>query len=141
MIILAIEFFAINGLSIIIPTNVRIEASKDSIEKNCSLNCSSSISNQDKPGPGPGMALNIKIIIAVPTIVNLNFSGNSLISLFIRNKMINIEPTKTISCANGKPKEPTLNVKITKTKLKQIIKEELESVLSESAHDAGQSLS
>ena len=63
------------------------------------------------------MALNIKIIIAVPTIVNLNFSGNSLISLFIRNKMINIEPKKTISCAKGNPNEPTLNVKITKIKL------------------------
>ena len=63
------------------------------------------------------MALNIKIIIADPTIVNLNFSGNSLISLFIRNKMINIEPKKTISCAKCNPNEPTLNVKITKIKL------------------------
>ena len=61
-IILAIEFFAINGLNKTIPANVKIDASSDRIEKNCSLNPNSSISNHVKPGPGPGMALNINII-------------------------------------------------------------------------------
>ena len=36
-------------------------------------------------------------ITAVPTIVNLKFSGNSLISLNIKNKMMITEPIKTIS--------------------------------------------
>ena len=114
---MAIELLAIKGLSKTIPARVRIEASKDSIEKNCSLNPNKSISNQVRPGPGPGIALNMKIIIAVPTIVSLNSSGNSLISLNIKNRMIMTEPIKTISCANGKLKEPTERVKITKTKL------------------------
>ena len=70
-IILAIELFAINGLNKIIPTRVKTEAISDNTEKNCSLNSSTSISNQDKPGPGPGIALKIKIIIAVPTTVSL----------------------------------------------------------------------
>ena len=71
-IILAIELFAINGLNKTIPAKVKIDASNDRIEKNSSLNQSSSISNHVNPGPGPGIALNIKIITAVPTIVNLN---------------------------------------------------------------------
>ena len=99
------------------PANVKIDASRDRIEKNCSLNPSSSISNHVKPGPGPGMALNINIITAVPTIVNRNSSGNSLISLNIKNKMIMTDPINTISCAKGTLNEPTDNVKITKTKL------------------------
>ena len=71
--IFAIELFDIKGLSKIIPNNVKTEASSDNIEKNCSLNFSSSISNQDSPGPGPGIALNTNIITAVPTIVDLKF--------------------------------------------------------------------
>ena len=96
-IILAIEFFAINGRKNIIPANARRDDNKDNIEKNCSLNPSSSISNQDKPGPGLGMALKIKIMIAVPTIVSRRSEGNSLISFLIKNRIINIDPKKTIS--------------------------------------------
>src|SRR5210317_466014 len=116
-IILAIEFLAINGLNITIPTKVKIEASNDKIEKNCSLNSRTSISNHVKPGPGPGIALNMKIIIAVPTIVSLKFSGSSLMSLNIKKRIIITEPRNTISCAKGKLKDPTDNVKITKIKL------------------------
>ena len=116
IIIFAIELLAMNGLSKTIPTKVKIEASKDSIEKNCSLNPNISISNQVRPGPGPGIALNIKIITAVPTIVSLNSSGNSLISLNIKNRMIITEPIKTISCANCTLKDPTERVKITHTR-------------------------
>ena len=79
------------------PSIDQIDASNDRTEKNCSLNPSSSISNQVKPGPGPGIALNTKIITAVPTIVNRNSSGSSLISLNIKNKIIITEPTNTIS--------------------------------------------
>ena len=95
----------------------KIDASKDKIEKNCSLKPSSSISNQVRPGPGPGIALNIKIITAVPTIVNLKFSGNSLMSLNIKNKIMITEPIKTISCAKGTLKDPIDKVKITNIKL------------------------
>ena len=98
-IILAIVFLAINGLNRTIPNNVKTDASNDKIEKNCSLKFRTSISNQVNPGPGPGIALKIKIITAVPTIVNLKFSGNSLIKLNIKNKMIITDPVKTISCA------------------------------------------
>ena len=65
--------FDIKGLNKIMPTNVKTEASNDNIEKNCSLNFNSSISNQDSPGPGPGIAINTNIITAVPTIVDLKF--------------------------------------------------------------------
>ena len=94
-----------------------MDAKRDKTEKNCSLNLSTSISNQESPGPGPGIALNINIITAVPTIVNLKFSGNSLISLNIKNKIIITEPIKTISCANGTLKDPIDNVKTTNIKL------------------------
>ena len=86
-----------NGLNKTIPANVKIDASKDKIEKNCSLKPSSSISNQVRPGPGPGIALNIKMMTAVPTIVSRKFSGNSLMSLNIKNKIMITEPIKTIS--------------------------------------------
>ena len=71
-----------------IPAKVKTEANRDKTEKNCSLNPSSSISNQVRPGPGPGIALKIKMITAVPTIVSRKFSGNSLISLNIKNKIM-----------------------------------------------------
>ena len=96
-IILAIELFAIKGRNKTIPTKVRIDASKESIERNCSLNPSLSISNQVNPGPGDGTALKTKIITAVPTIVSLRCSGNSLINLNIKNKIIMTDPIKTIS--------------------------------------------
>ena len=108
---------AIKGLNKTIPANVKIDASKDKIEKNCSLKPSSSISNHVRPGPGPGIALNINIITAVPTIVNLKFSGNSLMSLNIKNKIMITEPMKTISCAKGTLNDPIDKVKITKIKL------------------------
>ena len=68
-IILAIELFAINGRNRMIPATVRIDASKDKTEKNCSLNRRISISNQVSPGPGLGIALNTKMMIAVPIII------------------------------------------------------------------------
>src|SRR6056300_792898 len=116
-IILAIVFLAINGLNRTIPNNVKTDASNDKIEKNCSLKFRTSISNQVNPGPGPGIALKIKIITAVPTIVNLKFSGSSLIKLNIKNKMIITDPVKTISCAKDILKDPTDNEKITNIKL------------------------
>ena len=88
---------AINGLKTIIPTKVRTDAINDNTEKNCSLNLSSSISNHDNPGPGPGIARKTKIITAVPTTVILKFFGSSLINLFIKNRIIAIEPKNTIS--------------------------------------------
>ena len=56
-------------------------------------------------------------MIAVPTTIKRDCSGNSLINLLIKNKIISIEPRKTISCAKGTFKVPTPKVKITKTKL------------------------
>ena len=93
------ELFAIKGLNKTIPTRVKIDAMSDKIEKNCSSNFKTSISNQVNPGPGPGIALKIKIIIAVPTTVNCKSFGSSLMSLLIKNKIIPTEPTKTNSCA------------------------------------------
>ena len=74
-----------------------MDAISDKTEKNCSLNLRTSISNHDNPGPGPGIARKIKIIIAVPTTVNLKSFGSSFINLFIKNKIIIIDPRKTIS--------------------------------------------
>ena len=72
---LAIEFLLIKGRRRIIPKSVKVEARSERTEKNCSLNPSSSISNQFSPGPGLGTALNTKIMIAVPIIVFLCFFG------------------------------------------------------------------
>ena len=54
---------------------------------------------------------------AVPTIVNLKFSGSSLISLNIKNKIITTDPIKTISWAKGTLNEPMPSVNITKIRL------------------------
>ena len=83
--------------ALIIPNKVRTDAISDKTEKNCSLNLSTSISNHDNPGPGLGIARKINIIIAVPTTVNLKSFESSFINLFIKNKIIIMEPRKTIS--------------------------------------------
>ena len=55
--------------------------------------------------------------MAVPTIINLWFSGSSFNNRPIRKRIIITEPKNTISWAKGILKDPTPTEKITKTRL------------------------
>ncbi len=113
----AIERFAIIGRSTTMPARVSREAISHSTDRNCWSNPSTSISNQVAPGPGSGVARKTKMMTAVP-ISMLRFAGSSSsISRYIRNRIIDIEPMKMISCASGTWLIPMVSVKMTNTRL------------------------